>query len=53
MQRRQPGRCGQPCAPAEGYRGPASVVVLLGDAVRSDYYRPITHCVLNRACLSQ
>ncbi|MES4887926.1 phosphatase [Streptomyces sp. NPDC096012] len=32
-----------------GYRGPTSVVVPLGDAVRSDYYRPLTRYVLNRA----
>jgi hypothetical protein len=31
----------------------ASVVVPLDDAVRSDYYRPLTRYVLNRACLSQ
>jgi hypothetical protein len=33
--------------------GRASVVVPLDDAVRSDYYRPLTRYVLNRACLSQ
>jgi len=33
--------------------GSVSVVVPLDDAVRSDYYRPITRYVLNRACLSQ
>jgi len=33
--------------------GRVSVVVPLDDAVRSDYYRPITGYVLNRACLSQ
>ncbi len=33
--------------------GRVSVVVPLDDAVRSDYYRPITRYVLNRACLSQ
>ncbi|MGV2916903.1 phosphatase [Streptomyces alfalfae] len=33
--------------------GRVSVVVPLDDAVRSDYYRPLTRYVLNRACLSQ
>ncbi len=33
--------------------GLVSVVVPLDDAVRSDYYRPLTRYVLNRACLSQ
>ncbi|MEV0639507.1 phosphatase [Streptomyces sp. NPDC050619] len=33
--------------------GAVSVVVPLDDAVRSDYYRPLTRYVLNRACLSQ
>ncbi|MER7570186.1 phosphatase [Streptomyces sp. NPDC126514] len=33
--------------------GTVSVVVPLDDAVRSDYYRPLTRYVLNRACLSQ
>ncbi|MQY15719.1 putative phosphatase [Streptomyces sp. RB5] len=33
--------------------GRLSVVVPLDDAVRSDYYRPLTRYVLNRACLSQ
>ncbi|MFJ7076344.1 phosphatase [Streptomyces sp. NPDC098781] len=33
--------------------GSVSVVVPLDDAVRSDYYRPLTRYVLNRACLSQ
>jgi hypothetical protein len=33
--------------------GQVSVVVPLDDAVRSDYYRPLTGYVLNRACLSQ
>nr|WP_222109604.1 phosphatase [Streptomyces cupreus] len=33
--------------------GVVSVVVPLDDAVRSDYYRPLTRYVLNRACLSQ
>ncbi|MBO1337101.1 phosphatase [Streptomyces sp. VRA16 Mangrove soil] len=33
--------------------GQVSVVVPLDDAVRSDYYRPLTRYVLNRACLSQ
>jgi hypothetical protein len=33
--------------------GRMSVVVPLDDAVRSDYYRPLTRYVLNRACLSQ
>jgi len=32
--------------------GRLSVVVPLDDAVRSDYYRPLTRYVLNRACLS-
>ncbi|MEU6705041.1 phosphatase [Streptomyces wuyuanensis] len=35
---------------AEGH---VSVAVPLDDAVRSDYYRPLTRYVLNRACLSQ
>ncbi|MER5915351.1 phosphatase [Streptomyces sp. NPDC001982] len=33
--------------------GVVSVAVPIDDAVRSDYYRPLTHYVLNRACLSQ
>ncbi|MGW0564239.1 phosphatase [Streptomyces sp. NPDC003016] len=33
--------------------GQVSVAVPLDDAVRSDYYRPLTRYVLNRACLSQ
>ena len=33
--------------------GRVSLVVPLDDAVRSDYYRPLTRYVLNRACLSQ
>jgi hypothetical protein len=33
--------------------GSVSVVVPLDDAVRSDYYRPLTRYVLNRACPSQ
>ncbi|MBA2952005.1 phosphatase [Streptomyces himalayensis] len=33
--------------------GRVPVVVPLDDAVRSDYYRPLTRYVLNRACLSQ
>ncbi|MET9845171.1 phosphatase [Streptomyces ossamyceticus] len=33
--------------------GRVSVVVPLDDGVRSDYYRPLTRYVLNRACLSQ
>ncbi|MFE7774462.1 phosphatase [Streptomyces sp. NPDC057445] len=33
--------------------GRVSVTVPLDDAVRSDYYRPLTRYVLNRACLSQ
>ncbi|MGW0825594.1 phosphatase [Streptomyces sp. NPDC002845] len=33
--------------------GRVSVVVPLDDAVRSDYYRPLTRYVLKRACLSQ
>jgi hypothetical protein len=33
--------------------GTVSVVVPLDDAVRSDYYRPLTRYVLKRACLSQ
>ncbi|MFV0134433.1 phosphatase [Streptomyces sp. HMX87] len=33
--------------------GSVSVVVPLDDAVRSDYYRPLTRYVLKRACLSQ
>ncbi|MBT2419059.1 phosphatase [Streptomyces sp. ISL-22] len=33
--------------------GVVSAVVPLDDAVRSDYYRPLTQYVLNRACLSQ
>lgn len=33
--------------------GRVSVAVPLDDAVRSAYYRPLTHYVLNRACLSQ
>ncbi|KMS68049.1 hypothetical protein ACM01_40610 [Streptomyces viridochromogenes] len=33
--------------------GTVSAVVPLDDAVRSDYYRPLTRYVLNRACLSQ
>ncbi|MFE1841833.1 phosphatase [Streptomyces sviceus] len=33
--------------------GVVSVVVPLDDGVRSDYYRPLTRYVLNRACLSQ
>jgi hypothetical protein len=33
--------------------GVVSVVVPLDDAVRSDYYLPLTRYVLNRACLSQ
>ncbi|MCX4235926.1 phosphatase [Streptomyces ortus] len=33
--------------------GRVSVVVPLDDAVRSDYYRPLTRYVINRACLSQ
>lgn len=33
--------------------GAVSVVVPLDDGVRSDYYRPLTRYVLNRACLSQ
>ncbi|WP_369171417.1 phosphatase [Streptomyces sp. R28] len=33
--------------------GVVSVVVPLDDAVRSDYYQPLTRYVLNRACLSQ
>ncbi|MET9671119.1 phosphatase [Streptomyces sp. NPDC006475] len=33
--------------------GQVSVVVPLDDAVRSDYYLPLTRYVLNRACLSQ
>ncbi|MDH6623938.1 hypothetical protein M2271_001730 [Streptomyces sp. LBL] len=33
--------------------GVVSVVVPLDDAVRSEYYRPLTRYVLNRACLSQ
>ncbi|WP_260867242.1 phosphatase [Streptomyces sp. SAJ15] len=37
-------------AEAEGW---VSVVVPLDDAARSDYYRPLTRYVLNRACLSQ
>ncbi|MFD4262571.1 phosphatase [Streptomyces sp. NPDC058534] len=35
---------------AEGF---VSVVVPLDDAVRSEYYRPLTRYVLNRACLSR
>jgi hypothetical protein len=37
-------------AQAEGW---VSVAIPLDDAVRSDYYRPLTRYVLNRACLSQ
>ncbi|GAB2573881.1 phosphatase [Streptomyces capparidis] len=33
--------------------GRIAVTVPLDDAVRSDYYRPLTRYVLNRACLSQ
>lgn len=33
--------------------GRVSVAVPLDDAVRPDYYRPLTRYVLNRACLSQ
>ncbi|UUU24135.1 phosphatase [Streptomyces sp. DSM 40750] len=33
--------------------GRVSAVVPLDDGVRSDYYRPLTRYVLNRACLSQ
>ncbi len=33
--------------------GVVSVAVPLDDAVRSDYYLPLTRYVLNRACLSQ
>ncbi|KJY43548.1 hypothetical protein VR41_02545 [Streptomyces sp. NRRL B-1568] len=33
--------------------GRVSVAVPLDDTVRSDYYRPLTRYVLNRACLSQ
>jgi hypothetical protein len=33
--------------------GSVSVVVPLDDAVRADYYLPLTRYVLNRACLSQ
>ena len=33
--------------------GQVSVAVPLDDAVRSDYYLPLTRYVLNRACLSQ
>ncbi|MFG3661195.1 phosphatase [Streptomyces sp. NPDC047706] len=33
--------------------GRVAVVIPLDDAVRSDYYRPLTRYVLNRACLSQ
>ncbi|MFE8950207.1 phosphatase [Streptomyces sp. NPDC007856] len=33
--------------------GRVSVVVPLDDAVRSEYYRPLTRYVLKRACLSQ
>ncbi|MGW4033212.1 phosphatase [Streptomyces sp. NPDC004838] len=33
--------------------GRVSVAVPLDDAVRSDYYKPLTRYVLNRACLSQ
>ncbi|OIJ63225.1 phosphatase [Streptomyces mangrovisoli] len=33
--------------------GSVSVAVPLDDGVRSDYYRPLTRYVLNRACLSQ
>jgi hypothetical protein len=33
--------------------GQVSVAVPLDDAVRSDFYRPLTRYVLNRACLSQ
>ncbi|MEU8889027.1 phosphatase [Streptomyces sp. NPDC048442] len=33
--------------------GRVSVVVPLDDGVRSDYYRPLTRYVLNRACLSR
>jgi hypothetical protein len=33
--------------------GVVAVVVPLDDGVRSDYYRPLTRYVLNRACLSQ
>jgi hypothetical protein len=33
--------------------GRVSVVVPVDDAVRSDYYRPLTRYVLNRACLSR
>lgn len=33
--------------------GQVSVAVPLDDAVRSDYYRPLTRYVLKRACLSQ
>ncbi|MEV0183868.1 phosphatase [Streptomyces sp. NPDC050625] len=33
--------------------GVVSVVVPVDDAVRSDYYRPLTRYVLKRACLSQ
>ncbi|MGP3637331.1 phosphatase [Streptomyces sp. 24-1644] len=33
--------------------GRVSVAVPLDDAVHSDYYRPLTRYVLNRACLSQ
>ncbi|KKZ71433.1 phosphatase [Streptomyces showdoensis] len=33
--------------------GQVSVAVPLDDAVRSDYYRPLTRYVLNRACLSR
>ncbi len=33
--------------------GSVAVVVPVDDAVRSDYYRPLTRYVLNQACLSQ
>ena len=33
--------------------GRVAVAVPLDDAVRSDYYRPLTRYVLNRACLSR
>ncbi len=48
-----PGDVDDPAVFVGEAEGCVSVAIPFDDAVRSDYYRPLTRYVLNRACLSQ
>ncbi|NGO73505.1 phosphatase [Streptomyces boncukensis] len=48
-----PGDADDPALFVGQAEGRVAVAVPLDDAARSDYYRPLTRYVLNRACLSQ